>query len=104
MIPSGEESLATSLVPPESVDNPNREFTKGEPQPTQCRDAWAAILFYAQFIAIIAVAAVLGVPAVKDFTEVDDANNTTNNKNYIGLLYGGFLLRWFSSKFISVFE
>jgi hypothetical protein len=40
-------------------------WTKGTPQPPRCRDAWAAILFYAQFIAIGVFAIMWGIPAVQ---------------------------------------
>ena len=39
-----------------NLDNPEGQWTKGEPQPPKCRDTWAALLFYAQFIAIAVVA------------------------------------------------
>ena len=54
------------------------------------RFIWAALVFYAQFIAIIIVAAVLGVPAVRNSTEVNYAknNSTVNEVDYmIGLIY-----------------
>ncbi|KAL7470443.1 hypothetical protein ACHAXS_010696 [Conticribra weissflogii] len=82
---SEEDNLGQSLVPPENVDNPEGEWTKGEPQPAACRDAWAAILFYAQFIAIAVVAGVLGVPAVKEFDE-NNAEDVTD-VDYTGLIY-----------------
>jgi hypothetical protein len=85
------EALGENLVQPEDLDNPSAEFTKGEPQPPQCRDAWAAILFYSQFIAIAVVGGVLGVPAVqRQMDNVDTNNNayqSSGELDYSGLIY-----------------
>ena len=37
---------------------------KGVKQPTQCRDLWAAILFYIQLLTCITIACIYGVPAI----------------------------------------
>ena len=93
MVSQEEQSLTETLVDPENLDPPNGSvWTKGTKQPNQCRDAWAAILFYAQFIAIAVVAGMLGVPAVNKAT--DDGSSSTFQKgassttDYTGLLYG----------------
>eukprot|EP00804_Cyclotella_cryptica_P027864 CCRYP_003782-RB/>CCRYP_003782-RB protein AED:0.24 eAED:0.24 QI:507/1/1/1/0.8/0.66/6/419/513 len=85
-----DDTLAQNLVAPESVDNPDREWTKGEEQPRGCRDAWAAILFYAQFIGIAVVAGWLGVPAVTrqlDDSDQQASTNGWNNVDYSGMMY-----------------
>ena len=79
MVSSEEQNLTDTLVDPENLDNPS-SYTKGEVQPTRCRDAWAALLFYGQFIAIAVVAGVLGVPAVQKATNGDD-NSFQNGFN-----------------------
>ncbi|KAL7539327.1 hypothetical protein ACHAXR_009184 [Thalassiosira sp. AJA248-18] len=86
-----EQHLTETLIDPENLDNPDGQWTKGEKQPTQCRDAWAAILFYAQFIAIAVVAGMLGVPAVQKAIN-DDSSATSyqtseSSPDYSGLLY-----------------
>jgi hypothetical protein len=71
-------------------NTPNEEFTKGEQQPSSCRDAWAAILFYAQFIAVAVFCFWLGVPAMtKQFDENKRESNTTSgyNVDYEGIMY-----------------
>ncbi|KAL7513017.1 hypothetical protein ACHAXN_010118 [Cyclotella atomus] len=71
-------------------DNTPNEFTKGEQQPSSCRDAWAAILFYAQFIAVAVFCFWLGVPAMtKQFDENKRESNTTSgyNVDYEGIMY-----------------
>jgi hypothetical protein len=85
-----DDTLAENLVAPEAVDNPDREWTKGEEQPRGCRDAWAAILFYAQFISIAVIAGWLGVPAVTK--QLDDSDQQANsnggyNVDYSGIMY-----------------
>ena len=92
MVSQEEQSLTETLVDPENLDPPNGSvWTKGTKQPNQCRDAWAAILFYAQFIAIAVVAGMLGVPAVNKAT--DNSGSFQNSASggttdYTGLLYG----------------
>lgn len=85
-----QQYLTDTLVDPENLDNPDGQWTKGETQPTRCRDSWAAVLFYAQFIAIAVVAGVLGIPAVLKSTSDSNSNyqNTTSTVDYTGLLYG----------------
>ena len=93
MVSQEEQSLTETLVDPENLDPPSGSvWTKGTKQPNQCRDAWAAILFYAQFIAIAVVAGMLGVPAVNKTTD-DGSSSTFQNASssttdYTGLLYG----------------
>lgn len=85
-----DDTLAQNLVAPEAVDNPDREWTKGEEQPRGCRDAWAAILFYAQFISIAVVAGWLGVPAVTKQLDDSDQQASSNggyNADYSGIMY-----------------
>ena len=82
-----EENLSDRLVPPEAVDDPNRPFVKGEKQPRGCRDAWAAILFYAQAIAIGVFCFWLGVPALtKQLDDNSDHQNSTTS-GYEGIIY-----------------
>ena len=83
-----EESLTATLIDPEALDSPNRVYEKGEKQdPAKCRDAWAAVLFYAQFIAVACVCGIFGVPAVqKNMNNVDDAS-MTGSTDYTGLIY-----------------
>ena len=92
MVSQEEQNLTQTLVDPENLDNPDGQWTKGEQQPPQCRDAWAAVLFYAQFVAVAVVAGVLGVPAVEKYT-ADDGSSSLNEDSsstvdYTGLLYG----------------
>ena len=97
MVSSEEQNLTDTLVDPETLDNPS-SYTKGEIQPTRCRDAWAALLFYGQFIAIAVVAGMLGVPAVQKATNGDDNsvqngfNNSSDSPDYTGLLYSKYSL------------
>ena len=82
MVGQEEQHLTETLVDPENLDNPN-VWTKGEKQETKCRDAWAAVLFYAQFIAIAVVAGVLGVPAVQKATDSSGSyQNTSSSIDY----------------------
>ena len=81
-----EETLTTTLIDPESLDNPNPTYQKGELQESKCRDAWAAILFYAQLIAVCCVCGVLGVPAVR--INVGDVVVVEGRTDYTGLIYG----------------
>ncbi len=57
--------------------------TKGTKQPPRCRDAWAAILFYAHFIAIAVFAIMWGVPAVQkaNATTDDDAAGSAGSQS-----------------------
>jgi hypothetical protein len=85
-----EENLNTRLVPPEDVDDPNRAFTKGEEQPKGCRDVWAALLFYAQAIAVGVFCFWLGVPALTkqiDSTDQQGNSNGGYNVQYEGIMY-----------------
>ena len=82
-----EQALTETLVDPETLDNPDGQWTKGEPQPPKCRDAWAALLFYGQFIAIAVVAGMLGVPAVEKYNN-DSSNYSEGTVDYTGLLHG----------------
>jgi len=67
---SKEDDLNTTLIDPEVNDVPSSpEFTKGEEQPKSCRDAWAAILFYGNMIAIAVVAGMFGVPAIQKYNK-----------------------------------
>ena len=97
MVSSEEQNLTDTLVDPENLDNPS-SYTKGEVQQTRCRDAWAALLFNGQFIAIAVVAGVLGVPAVQKATNGDDNsfqngfNNSSDGPDYTGLLYSKYSL------------
>ncbi|KAL9190529.1 hypothetical protein ACHAXT_000235 [Thalassiosira profunda] len=80
-----EQALTETLVDPETLDNPDGQWSKGEPQPPKCRDAWAAALFYGQFIAIAVVAGMLGVPAVEKYN--NDSTYSEGTVDYTGLLY-----------------
>lgn len=97
MVSPEEQHLTETLIDPENLDNPDGQWTKGEKQPNQCRDAWAAILFYAQFIAIACVAGILGVPAVEKAIDSasDDASSSpssSSSPDYTGLLYCKLIL------------
>lgn len=87
-----EDNLSNRLVSPEAIDDPNRSFTKGEQQPSGCRDAWAGILFYAQVIAIVSVCVIFGVPVLKN--GVSDASQSDQQDgsedvpaDYTGIAY-----------------
>ena len=56
-------------------------WTKGTKQAPRCRDAWAAILFYAQFIAIAVFAMLWGVPAVQKAIATTDNGDASNQSN-----------------------
>lgn len=60
-------------------------------QDPKCRDAWAAILFYAQLIAVCCVCGILGVPAVQ--RSLNDGGGGQQEEqegamDYTGLIYG----------------
>jgi hypothetical protein len=76
-----EDNLSDRLVAPESIDDPNRPCTKGEQQPPRCRDAWAAFLFYAQAIAVVAVCTIYGVPALNK--QLDAANSDQQDNSSV---------------------
>lgn len=90
-----EQHMAESLIDPENLDNPNPEWTKGTKQESKCRDAWAAILFYASVIAIAAVAGILGVPAITKSMDAAAAEDSTVT-DYSGFVYAGLLAGGFS--------
>jgi len=94
-----EENLSATLIDPENLDNPDGEWTKGTKQESKCRDAWAALLFYAQFIAIAVVAGVLGVPAVEKATNTDSFNDAASQTDYTGLIYASLITGFFSLLF-----
>lgn len=56
-------------------------WTKGTPQPPRCRDAWAAILFYAQFIAIGVFAIMWGIPAVQKAVATAGSSSEENGED-----------------------
>jgi hypothetical protein len=79
-----EETLAEALYNPveDGGGDATTTWTKGTQQPPRCRDAWAAILFYAQFIAIVVFAIMWGVPAVqKAIATTDDDNDAGRASN-----------------------
>ena len=88
-----DDTLTENLVSPESVDNPDREWTKGEEQPRGCRDIPFALLFYAQFAAVAVFCFWLGVPVVTKQIENNqgEGNDTSSgvgyDVNYVGLMY-----------------
>ena len=91
-----DDDLNTTLIDPESLDNPTPQYQKGSLQESKCRDAWAAILFYAQLIAIGCVCGIFGVPAIqKNISSAADSGGEEpvgNNKtDYIGLIYSEFM-------------
>jgi len=83
---------------PETLDNPTPIYQKGELQDPKCRDAWAAILFYAQFIAVCCVCGILGVPAVqKNINAATSGQGATMGKtDYTGLIYSEWQYFFFS--------
>ena len=85
---TSEQDLNESLIDPENLDAPpGQVWTKGEEQPVKCRDSWAAVLFYGQFVGIAVVAGMLGVPAVqKNYQTGDDGSY--ESVDYSGLLCG----------------
>jgi hypothetical protein len=98
-IQDGEETLTATLIDPETLDNPTPTYLKGEPQDPKCRDAWAAILFYAQFIAVCCVCGILGVPALqKNIAAAGDSSGGGGQEDamemgktdYTGLIYSKF--------------
>jgi len=89
MVGQSEQHLTDTLIDPEQLDNPGGTWTKGEKQEPKCKDAWAALLFGAQFVAIFAVAIALGVPAMQKMTDADEVNSVSlNAPDYYGLIYG----------------
>lgn len=87
-----EDNLDARLVPPQEIDDPNRPITRGEQQPSGCRDAWAAILFYAQAIAVVSVCVIFGVPALKKQISSTDQQNQQDDslvdyREYAGIGY-----------------
>ena len=67
---TNEEQFLNSTLDAGDWDDPhhssfeNPTVIKGVKQPTQCRDLWAAILFYIQLLTCITIACVYGVPAI----------------------------------------
>lgn len=89
-----EFSLAASLVQPESADDPDpavATWEKGEAQPKGCRDAWAAILFYMQFIGLAVVAGVIGIPAVKEFSDSVENNEDVTDDTFSQVDFSGLI-------------
>ncbi|EJK59191.1 hypothetical protein THAOC_20618 [Thalassiosira oceanica] len=91
-----EEDLSANLIDPE-LPPVGDEFTKGELQPTRCNDAWAAVLFYGNVIAIAAVAGALGVPAIQSYNNSNDhsfgkevVDGGNSNIDYEGIIYGAW--------------
>ena len=91
---SEEEALTSTLIDPESFDNPVRSYQKGEQQESKCRDPFFACLFYAQFIAIACVCGIFGVPAVKRniIGQQQQDNGGVEQTDYTGLIYREFVL------------
>ena len=90
-----EEDLTANLIDPELPPVDSSEFTKGEQQPVRCNDAWAAVLFYGNVIAIAAVAGSLGVPAISSYNKSNDhsfgkevVDGGNSNIDYEGIIYG----------------
>ena len=90
-----EEDLSANLIDPELPPVESSEFTKGEQQPSRCNDAWAALLFYGNVIAIAAVAGALGVPAIQSYNSSNDhsfgkevVDGGNQNIDYEGIIYG----------------
>lgn len=86
-----EQNLSQTLIDPSNLDDPTPQWTKGEKQESKCRDAWAALLFYAQFIAIAVVAGWLGVPAIQDGSYNDASTTTGSGTDYTGLIYASLI-------------
>jgi len=104
MVGQSEQHLTETLVEPEQLDHPAGTWTKGEKQEKKFRDTWAAVLFYAQFIAIFAVAMALGVPVLN---KVDDDTAEINGvsvegADYYGLIYGICIAGLFALLFSAV--
>jgi hypothetical protein len=94
-----EQLLHETLIDPENddyIDNPWGEVvatTRGVKQPTRCRDSWAAILFYGQFVGVAVVAGMFGVPAVAravDTSSSSSSSSSSSGVDYAGLLYGEY--------------
>lgn len=83
-----EETLTSNLIDPSSLDDPLAPVSKGEVQDPKCRDAWAAILFYAQLIAVCCVCGVFGVPAVQRSISGQQQDEEEGAMDYTGLIYG----------------
>ena len=100
---SEEEALTSTLIDPESFDNPVRSYQKGEVQESKCRDLWAAILFYGQLIAIACVCGIFGVPAVKRniIGQQQQDNGGVEQVDYTGLIYREFVLYFLCVLFMS---
>ena len=81
---SKEEKESLSKVKT-SLQVEDAPFAKGEVQEPAYRDVWAAILFYAQVIAIAATAFLLGPPMIRASEEKalhndgSDLNDKTEN-------------------------
>ena len=106
MVNSEEEALTSTLIDPESFDNPVRSYQKGEVQESKCRDAWAAILFWTQLIAIACVCGIYGVPAVRKniIGQQQQDNGGVEQVDYTGLIYRKFVLWYIIYVFFYVFR
>jgi hypothetical protein len=103
---TNEEQLLNSTLDAGDWDNDphhssfeNPTVIKGVKQPTQCRDLWAAILFYIQLLTCITIACVYGVPAISRSSSSSSgdshhgssrssSNDADDYEDYKGLLIG----------------
>jgi hypothetical protein len=103
VVGTNEEQLLHSTLDAGDGEDPHSSFenpiVKGVKQPTQCRDVWAAVLFYIQLLTCITIACVYGVPAIsRSSTSSGDypgsrssssaATDADDYEDYKGLLIG----------------
>lgn len=86
---------------PHYSENP---IVKGVKQPTQCRDLWAAVLFYIQLLGCVIVASLYGVPAITRSSsssssgDYDGGRSSSDDyEDYKGLLTGETIYRFYVS-------
>ena len=60
-----------------------------EPQPNGCRDAWAAVFFVLQLLAMIRTALTIGIRAVKEFRDVESAEASVDGASAAGADFWG---------------
>ena len=113
---TNEEGLLHTLIDPSSLGGEDADWedphmtenpvVKGIRQPTQCRDSWAAMLFYIQLLGCVIVACMYGVPAITRSSSSGEnhggrsssaASNADDYEDYEGLLAGETSIFYVSS-------
>ena len=68
-------------------------WNRGEPKPNGFRDAWGAVLFVAQLLAMIGTALTVGIRAVKEFRDVESAEAAADGASAADADFSGVVNR-----------